>query len=139
MFDTQGNYSPPDQRTQHALVATEAFTGMLRAASQPPLRVPIAKGTVLAVDNLGATNVAFGQGPRHPKAVLIEHATAKVGDVLPDDEVTPAIAAAAAKQAAVAKYRAEEASKPPAPNSDPPLTAEERKALRALIAAKPPA
>jgi len=40
--------------------------------------------------------------------------------------------------AAVAKYRAEEASNP-APNSDPPLTAEERKALRALIAAKPPA
>lgn len=131
MFDAQENYSPPDQATPHALVATEAFTGQLHAG----FRVKITAGTVLAVANLGATNVATGQGPRHPKAALIEHVTAKVGDILPMDEVTPAIATAKAKAEAVQKYRAAEAAKPQPPPV-PALTAAEIVALRALIAPK---
>jgi hypothetical protein len=119
MFNADGSYSPPDTAAPLALVVTEAFTGQLRGG----FPVNVAKGTVLAVQSLGHTNVAAGQGPRHPKAVLIEHATAKVGDVLPMDEVTPAIAAAKAKQEAIAKYRAAEAAKPKPP---PGPTIEER-------------
>jgi hypothetical protein len=141
MFDAQGNYSPPDQETAHVLVVSEAFTGRLAGGGFP---VPVAKGLVLATVSLGQTQIAAGMGPRHPKATLIEHATAKAGDVLPDDRVTPAIATAAAKQAAVARYRAEQAAKPkPAP--EPPkltlgsatLTEADIVALKALIAAKP--
>jgi len=130
MFDVQGNYTPPDEVTTHALVVTEAFTGQLRGGF--PINVP--KGTVLAVQALGYTNVAAGQGPRHPKAALIESATAKVGDVLADGEVVPAIAIAAARQAAVAKFRAAEAAKPKPP---PGPTLEERVAALEAKAAKP--
>jgi hypothetical protein len=143
MFTTNADgsltYAPPDQPVQHALVVTESFTRPVAAGFKPP---PYPKGWVLeGVGSrrtlLGHTNVASGQGPRHPKAALIEHATAKVGDVLPDDEVTPAIATAAAKTAAVQKYRAAEAAKPPPPAPPPPLNATELAAVRALIAAKP--
>lgn len=129
MFDANGNYSPPDEMTPHALVVTETFTGQLRGGF--PISVP--KGTVLAVHSLGATNAAAGQGPRHPKAALIEHADAKVGDVLPDDEVTPAVAAMAAKKAAIEKFRAAEAAKPKPP---PEPTLEQR--VAALEAAAKP-
>lgn len=87
----------PDVATRHVLVTTEAFTGQLRGGF--PVNVP--KGTVLAVDMLGQTNVYAGMGPRHPSGVLIEHETAQPGDVLRDDEVAPAAAAAKEKQDAV--------------------------------------
>jgi hypothetical protein len=130
MFDAQGNYSPPDQEVRLVLAVTEGFRGQLSSG----FPVSVAKGTVLAVEtSLGHTNVAVGQGPSHPKAALIEHATAKVGDVLPDAEVSAGIATAKARQDAVAKFRAADAAKPQAP-AVAALTAHEIAALRALIA-----
>lgn len=131
MFNADGSYSPPDAATPHALVVTETFTGQLRGGFQ----VSVAKGTVLAVQALGATNVAAGQGPRHPKAALIEHATAKVGDVLPDDQVTPMIPVMSERKAAWQKFVAAEAAKPKPPTIAA-LTGPEIAALRALIAGK---
>lgn len=101
MFDAHGNYSPPDVATRHVLVVTKAFTGTLQAG----FSVPIAAGTVLRVVNLGQTQVAAGMGPQfHQQAAnvaLIEHATAKEGDILPMSDVTAGVAVAEKKQAAV--------------------------------------
>src|SRR5579872_2352316 len=121
MFNADGSYSPPDQESPHALVVTEAFTRPVGQGFKPP---PYPKGWVLATVSLGATNAAAGHGPRHPNAVLIEHATAKVGDVLPDDEVATAVAVMAARKAAWQAYVAAEAAKPKPPVVAP-LTAEE--------------
>jgi hypothetical protein len=112
MFNADGSYSLPDQATPHALVVTETFTGRSQGGFPTP---PYPKGFVLAVQSLGATNIAAGQGPQHPKAALIEHATAKVGDVLTDADVAAGVALAATRQAAVANYRAAEAAKPQPP------------------------
>lgn len=131
MFDAEGNYSPPDQATLHALVVTAPLAAQFRAGGG----WPIPKGGVIGVAALGISNAAAGQGPRHPHAVLIEHPTAKVGDVLPDAEVTVALATTQAHHAAWAKYRAAEAEKPAVPGTAP-LTAAEIAELRALIVAK---
>ena len=69
-------------------------------------RVTVAAGTVLATADLGQTQVAAGMGRRFTRQArecrgLIEHATAKEGDVLPMSDVTAGVAVAEKKQAAV--------------------------------------
>jgi hypothetical protein len=88
----------PDVATPHALVVTDTFTGRSQGGYPTP---PYPVGFVLAVASLGQTNVHAGQGPRHPKATLIEHPTAKPGDVLSEADLTAGIATAKAKQALV--------------------------------------
>jgi len=138
-------YDGNDEQTPHALVVTEAFTGQLRfgagGGGDGPLVTPVLKGTVMKTKMLGSSNVAAGQGPRHPKAVLIAHATAKENDILPDDEVTPMIATMAKRKAAWEKFVAAERAKPPAPPSitvgKATLTEEDLLALKAMVVAKP--
>ena len=100
MFDVQGDYAPPDQATPHVLVATAAFTGRFQRGG----KAIVAKGQVIDTATLGFTQVAAGMGPRHPNAVLIEHPTAKLGDVLNESDLSAGTATAAAKLAAVQKY-----------------------------------
>lgn len=88
----------PDIATPHALVVTETFTGRSQAGFATP---PYPVGFVLTVASLGQTNVFHGQGPRHPKAALIEHPTAKPGDVLSAADLAAGVAAAKEKQALV--------------------------------------
>ena len=123
-------YDGKDARTPHALVATTAYLGQLQRGG----RSMVLKGNVFSVEPLGITNVMAGQGARHPHGVLIEHPTAQPGDILPDHEVAAGITTAAAKQAAVAAYRAAEAAKPKPP---PGPTLEERVAALEAKIAKP--
>lgn len=125
----------PDMATPHVLVVTEEFSGQLRWAYKgQPATIPVPKGYVLAVDTLGQTNVHAGMGPRHQKAVLIEHPTAQPGDVLPDHEVTAGIEAAKEKQAAVPAQRAARAAQQQKVVAASTLSPQEIAALRAIIA-----
>ena len=107
MFDASGNYAPPDQATPHVLVATTPFTGQLQRGG----KVPVVRGQVIDTATLGFTNIAAGMGPKHPHGALIEHPTAKLGDVLSEADLTAGVAAAAAKLAAVQKFWAAEKAK----------------------------
>ena len=90
---------PNDVATLHALVVTEAFTGQSHMGFATP---PYPVGFVLQVQMLGQTNVHAGQGPRHPKAALIEvPAGTKAGAILTEAEVATGIATAKEKQALV--------------------------------------
>jgi hypothetical protein len=134
-FDTQGNYTGSDEPTRHVAVATKSFL----VGRRGPHQFPVAAGTVTLVRMWGQTQLSplaepMLNGPQMMgNMAWIEHATANVGDVLPMDEVTPAIVTAKTKQEAIAKYRAAEAAKPKPPPV-PALTAEEVVALRSLIA-----
>jgi hypothetical protein len=128
----------PDVATLHGLVVTETFTGrsqMGYATSPYPI------GFVLIVKMLAQTNVYNGMGPRHPKAALIEVPAGTVaGEVLTAEQLAAGIATAKAKQAAVpGQIAAREAQRKAALAADPPLTAEERKAIRAMLKTKPAA
>lgn len=138
-----------DVLTRHVVVTTEAFT--LKGAGSVHT-FGIGAGQVTWVGMLGQTQID-AIGPQLPRSggkvvgALIEHPTAKVGDVLPMAEVTAAIETAKTKQAAVAGQRAarekqaqearDAASKEAA--SSPPLTAAEREQFRKMLAAKPTA
>ena len=139
----------PDVLTRHVVVTTEAFT--LKGAGSVHT-FGIGAGQVTWVGMLGQTQID-AIGPQLPRSggkvvgALIEHPTAKVGDVLPMAEVTAAVATAKQKQAAVAGQRAareaaahtaRQAAAQEAAKS-PPLTAAEREQLRKLLAAKPAA
>lgn len=94
-----------DKLTRHVVVTTKAFTATLPG---PGLhKVPVPAGLVTWAGMLGQTQIRF-IGPPMPRdsgvvvGTLIENETAQVGDVLPESEITPAVALAAQKQEAVA-------------------------------------
>jgi len=129
----------PDVATLHGLVVNEVFTGQSLAGFATP---PYPVGFVLKVQMLGQTNVHAGMGPRHPKASLIEVPTGTVaGEILTAEQLAAGIATAAAKQALVPAQQAARAAQRQAAAAaaqaelaaSPPLTAEERVALRALL------
>lgn len=136
----------PDVLTRHIAVTTEAFT--LRGAGGIHT-FAIQAGQVTWAGMRGQTQID-ALGPLLPRdngkivGALVEHPTAKVGDVLPMTEVATLIQAAKTKQAAVAGQRAaREAHAQAARNiaakelaDSPPLTAAERSALRKLLSAK---
>ena len=132
-----------DPQTRHVVVATEAYTARLQSGG---LSTPVVKGTVHAVMLISQSQIAAGMGPRltygDGKIVraFVEHPTAEVGDVLPDHELTPALEAAAKKLADMHERRkvaqAQQASVQATEAEEPPLTAADRKALRALITKK---
>ena len=101
MFDATGKYTPPDVPTRHVVVVHTAYTGRLRNG----MPVPVAAGLVTWEGMRGQTQVAAMGPPMHPNMAMVEHATAKAGDILPMDEVTPAVATATTKQNAVRTYQ----------------------------------
>ena len=134
-----------DPMTRHVVVATEAHTGVLRAPGELVADVPkgyVQKLLLTCQTHIadGITGIGLKDGRGKIVRAFIEHPTAEVGDVLPDSELTPALEIAAKKladmherrkvaQAAQAATQAKEAE-------EPPLTAADRKALRALLTPK---
>ena len=97
-FDAHGNYIlRSDKAVRHVLVATHAV-----AQDHNGKSVDRPVGYVMHVAMLGHTNVpGAGKGNSVAKAAWIEHATAKVGDVLTHAGFAPLIADAEKKTAAV--------------------------------------
>lgn len=104
MFDANNNYSPPDVETRHVIVATKAFTDVapwLKQHQGFAVPVSVAAGQVGRVVMLGHTQVAVAGPALSAETVLIEHATAKVGDILTEAEVTAATKTQEVKLASV--------------------------------------